>query len=294
VVFTALDTGYKKFKARHKKAQKDPAINSGVMTGIKDIDYPMQGLRDSEFGLVTGPTGTGKSILLMNFAVNCWLCHGDAVIATIEMSRDEYMDRIYSFISHIKFSRFRNEKLNPREWAYLDMLQNKFERHQHKMHIIDMPNGCNMLALKSNIDRIRQKRPVKGIFIDYINIMADRNNEVNLDWQAQVELAISMKLDIARQFGIATWTVAQTTQDNNGAAFSSHIRDQVDVGIALKPDTNTQQNGFLPAKFFKTRNFKAARFVLETNYSIMSGRQPNLKLLKKAQKLEEFDAKLDV
>jgi hypothetical protein len=103
-----------------------------------------------------------------------------------------------------------------------------------------------------------------------------------------------MKLDIARQFGIATWTVAQTTQDNNGAAFSSHIRDQVDVGIALKPDTNTQQNGFLPAKFFKTRNFKAARFVLETNYSIMSGRQPNLKLLKKAQKLEEFDAKLDV
>jgi len=167
-----LDSSYSDFKKRHKLAASDPTINSGVLTGVSYIDYPMGGLRNGEFGMVLAPTGAGKSILLMNFAINCWLHYGDAVVVTIEMSKDDYLDRMYSYLSHIKFNRFRQSQLNEKEWQYLDNIQKTIENHPNKLHIIDMRKGCNMLTLKSNLDRIIQKGNVRGLFIDYLNIIA--------------------------------------------------------------------------------------------------------------------------
>lgn len=291
---TRLDNIYGDFKKRHKRAAEDPALNSGVLTGVPDIDMPMGGLRNGEFGIVLGPTASGKSIILMNFAINCWLHYGDAIIVTIEMSRDDYLDRIYSYLSHIKFNRFRREAINEKEWEYLDSIHKTVEKHHNRFHIIDMRRGCNMLALKANVDKIIQKHNVRGIFIDYLNIMSQENNTVSLDWQQQVGLAIQMKQQIARELHKPTWTLGQTTADNNGAAFGSHIKDQVDIALQLMPNDDTVQTGLLPARFLKTRNFKAARIVLETNYHIMHCKTPSLKTLRLAEKLEQYDAKIKI
>ena len=289
-----LESSYYEFKKRHQIAAADPTLNSGVLTGVKEIDDPMMGLRDGEFGIVLGNTGSGKSIMLMNFAINCWMNYGDAIIVTIEMSKDDYLDRIFSYLSHIQFSRFRREQLNEQEWKYLDFIHRKMKAYVNKLHIIDIAKGCNMLTLKGHADKIIKKNNVRGIFIDYLNIMSQQNGEVSLEWQAQVALAIQMKLQIARELHKPTWTLGQTTNDNNGAAFSSHIQDQVDVGLQLKPNDETKQTGYLPAQFIKTRNFRAARIVLDTHYQIMSCKQPNLKRLRRAEKLEEHDASIDV
>lgn len=291
---TTLDTSYSDFKKRHVLAANDPTLNSGVLTGVRDLDLPMGGLRNGEFGIVLGPTASGKSIVLMNFAINCWLHFGDAIIVTIEMSKDDYLDRVYSNLSHIKFSRIRKEQLNDKEWKYLDNIQKTIENHSNKLHIVDMKKGCNMLTLKSNIDRIIQKHDVRGIFIDYLNIMSQEDNKVSLEWQQQVALAIKMKQQIARELHKPTWTLGQTTNDNNGAAFSSHIQDQVDVALQLKPDEETAQSGLLPARFVKTRNFRAAKVVLETNYQIMRCNLPRLTSLRVAEKLEEYDGRITV
>jgi len=291
---TVLNNSYAGFKKRHRLAASDPALNSGVLTGVSEIDYPMGGLRNGEFGIVLGPTASGKSIVLMNFALNCWLHFGDAIIVTIEMSKDDYLDRVYSNLSHIKFNRFRHAALNVKEWEYLDKISRTLENHKNKLHIVDMRRGCNMLTLKSNLDKIIQKHNVRGIFIDYLNIMSQHDNKVSLEWQQQVSLAIEMKQQIARELHLPTWTLGQTTNDNNGAAFSSHIEDQVDIALKLQPDEDTASTGYLPARFTKTRNFKAARIVLSTCYQIMSCKEPSLPRLKVANKLEEFDGHITI
>lgn len=287
-----MSNSYGDFKKRHQLMAADPSRFSGVMTGIQCIDNPMGGLRDGEFGIILGPTASGKSIILMNFAIHCWMHYGDAVIVTIEMSKDDYLDRMYSLLSHIKFSRFRHAALNKHEWRYLDNMIKMIEKHEHKLHIVDMRKGCNMLSLKANLDKIIQKRPVRGIFIDYLNIMAQPDEKVSVDWQQQVALAISMKQSIARELHKPTWTLGQTTNDNNGAAFSSHIQDQVDIALKLHPDNVTPDTGLLPAQFIKTRNFKAEKIVLETAYQYMSAKPLNHKKLKITSKLEEYDGKL--
>lgn len=288
VTLSDLNSGYGKFVQDYNDYMRNPDKIRGVPTGISEIDRYMISLRNGEFGVVTGDSGSGKSIMLMNFAMHCWLYYGDVIVVTIEMSEQDYIERMYSYISHIDSNRFRKHLLNKKEFSYLDKVHKKVQEHKNKLHIVDMPSGCNISAIKHNINKVIQKNPdkIKLIVIDYMNIISDKDGEINFAWESQVETASSLKLKIARTFKLPVWSAGQTTADNNNAAFSSHIKDQLDVGIAIIKDKDSEMTGFYPAKFFKTRSFKGSSFVLETNYKIWHSDPGNQRLIKKAMELE--------
>jgi replicative DNA helicase len=74
---------------------------SGIMTGIKRLDYITGGFKAGELITVAGRTGMGKSSLLSTFITHQILGGTKAVVFSMEMGRKEITDKIFSMTSSI-------------------------------------------------------------------------------------------------------------------------------------------------------------------------------------------------
>jgi len=261
--------GYEDYKREFKKIQKNPKLIRGVSTGIAEIDKSLIGLREGELGLVAGPTGSGKSIMGMDFLTYCWQTTGDVVALTIEMSKEQYRQRWYCRLSGINYENFRRYDLTPKQWKHLDRTIAKAAKNPNKFIIIDMPEGCTVEAAKGEFKTVMRTADIKLGVIDYMNIMAGPKGEIDMTWETQLGLAAALKLKLARVLGIPLWSMLQTTDDKGKVAFSTHIKDQADVGLRIKPDENTPETGIVGMDWFKTRDFKARSFSLQTDLDKM-------------------------
>jgi len=266
---------FQDFKKEHMKIQLNPREYLGIKTGIEQLDNVMGGLRPSEFGLISAPPGRGKSIMLLDFSYNCFLCFGDALYVTIEMPASQVMIRLYCRLSGINYKFFRDYTLSTDHFNILERKVNKFmTEHPYKFNVMDIPQSCTVTILKNEIESfIKKNKPPKLIVIDYMNILKG-----GYDWQKQLEIAVGIKQEIARYFKIPTWSanqmaVAKAEKEHLKAsdlAFAKNIIDNIDVGISIGLTDESEQDEIYNIDFIKTRDFAAKGFVLQADKSKMT------------------------
>ena len=61
------------FRDEYNAKSEDPNFDAGIQTGYSYLDYVTDGLRPGELLLIGGESGGGKSMLLMNMAIQIWL-----------------------------------------------------------------------------------------------------------------------------------------------------------------------------------------------------------------------------
>jgi replicative DNA helicase len=259
---------YDTYKKRFMKIQKNPNAFMGVPTGIDKIDEYLLGLRRGEFGIVFGPTGGGKSITIMGFAIHAWRMVGNTVVVTIEMSKEQYQSRTFCNISGIEYARFRKHQISKKEWKLLDKTIKKAGQNPNQFRIIDMPEGCTVKSVASEIRKLQRKMEIHLVVIDYMNIMCGPSGKIDFTWQNQLEIAVQLKLDLARALDVPVWSACQV-DDKGGAAFSKHIKDQLDVAGLLEHDDNSKSTGIMYWKWIKERDFKGEDVVLNTDLNHM-------------------------
>lgn len=247
----------------YNKYQKHPDKLKGIPTGINPIDRRITGLRDAEFGLMIGDTGIGKSIFLLDVAVNCYYQYGDVVYITIEMPAEQLENRFWCNISGISYHHFRNLTLTKAHKKQLRKLANKKAKHPFNFEIIDMKEGCMVSDIANRLEPYLKGGKIKLVCLDYMNIVAGPDGKVSLAWENQVEIAMDIKQQICRRFGVPLWSACQVTGDN--LAFSRHIKDNVDVGVKFDEDEDTESTGIMQITYPKTRDFKGTRHRLQTD-----------------------------
>ena len=249
--------------------QKNPEKLIGVPTGIEPIDKHITGLRDSEFGLVIADTGVGKSIFLLDCGVHCWRKYGSVLYFTIEMPAEQLEDRFWCKNVRIPYEKFRKLTLDDKDKLKIKSKMRRFSKNENKFFIVDMPEGCTINEISSKIEAYIKKHDIKLVVIDYMNIMSsDITSKVEMDWQTQLNLAMNIKIKLARKFKLPIWSACQETGDR--VAFSQHIKDNIDVGIRFEVDENTDENNVMYVSYIKARDFKGDRHTIETNRDLMT------------------------
>lgn len=277
---------YEAFKRRFKKIQKHPDLIGGVPTGIKEIDRQMIGIRPGEFGLLAGPTGSGKSVWLLDILTWCWRSTGSVVAVTIEMPKEQYEMRWYCNMSGIDYEKFRKYELTKKQWNHLDRVVEKAKSNKNRFEIIDLPEGCTPQVVATEVKPLVDRYDIQEIGVDYLNIMANKKGEIDLTWEAQVSNAVQLKQLVARGLGVATWTLGQTNGQDD-LAFAKHIKDQLDVGLLLCPDEDTDETGIMPIKWIKTRDFRGKSFTVQTTMNKMRFRPISKRNKKKYRKVNK-------
>ena len=210
--FFSVKEGLEEAFERIDKLSKYKGGLRGVSTGFNDLDNILAGFQKSDLIILAARPSIGKSSLALNFAFNVALKNKIPVgIFSLEMSKDQVIDRLIASLSNIDLWRLRTGRLSS------DGQDNDFSRIQHTMGIlsetpiyIDDAASSNVLQMRAMARRLQAEHGLGLIVIDYLQLMEPRNPNAGIVQQVS-EISRSLK-GLARELDVPVLALSQLSR----------------------------------------------------------------------------------
>ena len=150
---------------------------TGVPSGFHDLDKMTAGLQPSDLIIVAGRPSMGKTAFALNL-VEYATTHSDkpvpAVIFSLEMSKEQLVQRMLCSLAKVDAGRLRTGHLGESDWPKLTMAAGQLTDTQ--IYIDDTP-AISVLELRSKARRLKAEHGLGLIIIDYLQLMRGSNPE---------------------------------------------------------------------------------------------------------------------
>ena len=143
---------------------------SGLSTGLLSLDKILDGLQRSDFLIVAGRPGMGKSGFLIGIAKHVGLeLKRSVAVFTLEMSAEQLLQRMLAMETDIDSQKLRSARLSDSEQ----------ELAQHAMTIlsdariyIDDTPAITPLQMRTKCTRLQMEEGLDLVIVDYLQLMA--------------------------------------------------------------------------------------------------------------------------
>ncbi len=184
----------------------------GLATGFTDLDNILAGLQKSDLIVLASRPSLGKSALATNIASHVAINEKIPVgIFSLEMSRDQLVDRLIADQAGIDLWRLRTGKLSG------DGEDNDFSHIQRALGVlseapiyIDDAASSNILQMRAMARRLQADKGLGLIIVDYLQLMEPRNTQVTMV-QQMTEISRSLKA-LARELNVPVLAVSQLSR----------------------------------------------------------------------------------
>ena len=184
----------------------------GLATGFTDLDNILAGLQKSDLIILAARPTLGKSAMALNLAANIAVNERVPVgIFSLEMSRDQVVDRLIASISGVDLWRLRTGRLSDQGE------ENDFTRIQSAMGIlseapiyIDDAPSPTVLQMKAMSRRLQAEKGLGLVIIDYLQLMEPLNPDANPVQQVS-ENSRALKA-LARELNIPVLVISQLSR----------------------------------------------------------------------------------
>jgi replicative DNA helicase len=141
----------------------------GVPTGFSDVDNVLAGLQNSDLIIIAARPSMGKTSLALNMALNAARDGHYAVgLFSLEMSKEQLVDRLLSTQSGINSWKIRTGNLAPED----------FERLSDAMGVlaetpiyIDDSGFINVMEIRTKARRLKTEKSLDLLIIDHLQLM---------------------------------------------------------------------------------------------------------------------------
>jgi len=202
---------------RLDRAENHPELAAlGLNTGLRDLDELTGGLHQGDLIIIAARPSVGKSALAASIA---YLVAGDekpVAIFSLEMDKDQYVQRLIAIESGINLHSLRNLHLRDTEQVvYMEALG---RLHVLPIAISDTP-GASVRDLRARLLRSAAKRGMPAlVIVDYLQLMTGRRAE---NRQQEVsEISRGLKA-LARELNVPLIALSQLSRAVEGR--SSHV-----------------------------------------------------------------------
>ena len=138
---------------------------AGIPSGISALDSMTTGLNRSDLIIVGARPGMGKTSFALNLARNVAGQGKCVAIFSLEMSREQLVNRLLSSEAKVSVKKLRTGQLSTDEWARLGMAASSL----YEMPIfLDDTSSITVQEMKS---RLRRLEKVDFVVIDYLQLM---------------------------------------------------------------------------------------------------------------------------
>ena len=190
-------------------AAKTDGVVTGIATGFTDLDYKTAGLQPSDLILIAARPSMGKTAFVLNIAEHiCFRENKGVVIFSLEMSREQLINRLLSLESHVDSKSIRNGNLTPKDWEGL--IEGASTIGESKLIIDDTP-GITIGELRSKCRKYKaENRDLSVIMIDYLQLMSGSGRS---DSRQQEISDISRALkSLARELNVPVVALSQLSR----------------------------------------------------------------------------------
>lgn len=196
--------------------QAQSGVEMGVPTGFSELDS-RGGFSLGDLVVIGADTSVGKSSLAWNIAVNAASKGYPIGYVTLEMSPAQLSGRAASRRSFLPAGKITNpaasgdRKLNPSE---MQLLRNVAE--EIKPLLIYISESSSDEQIYSQIKTWVYRHKVKGVFIDYLQILSATNNSFNTETEFLTNVSRRLK-NLAKKLDIFICVLSQFSRPQGGA-----------------------------------------------------------------------------
>jgi replicative DNA helicase len=180
----------------------------GTPTGFTDLDTATSGFQPSDFIVVAGRPGMGKSMFVQNIAQYiAGECKIPVALFSLEMSFQQLLLRMLSAEANVNFQNIRTGFLSDPDWPKLTMAAGKL--YDSPIFIDDTP-GIGVMELRAKGRRLKAEHDVGLLVIDYLQLMQSRGRAENRQQEIS-EISRSLK-GLARELNIPIIACSQLSR----------------------------------------------------------------------------------
>jgi len=180
----------------------------GVPTGFIDLDQLLGGLQPSDFLIIAGRPGTGKTAFMLSAAKNAAQTHKEHVaVFSLEMSNEQLVQRLISQETGIDSHRLRTGKLTEDEWPiFTQAIEVLSDTH---IFLDDTPS-LTPLQLRTKCRRLHLEFNLDLIIVDYLQLMS---GGLRVENRVQEVSYISRNMKVlARELSVPVLAAAQLSR----------------------------------------------------------------------------------
>ncbi|OGE80294.1 MAG: replicative DNA helicase [Candidatus Doudnabacteria bacterium RIFCSPHIGHO2_01_FULL_45_18] len=183
----------------------------GIATGFTDLDNKLGGLQKSDLIILAARPSMGKTSLALDMVRHMAISNKKPVaIFSLEMSKDQLVDRLLAAEADVDLWKMRTGKLN-------DLgPDNDFERIGHALGrlseapiFIDDSGAVNIMELRTKARRLQSEHELELIVVDYLQLMQGRNPENRV--QEVSEISRSLKI-LAKELNVPVLALSQLSR----------------------------------------------------------------------------------
>lgn len=181
----------------------------GVSTGFDDLDHYLSGLQKSDLIIIGARPSVGKTSLALDIARNAAVRSQQPVgVFSLEMSREQVIDRLIASESHIPLWKLRTGRLT--DEMEFQMIQVGLDSLSRAPIYIDDTPSPNILQLRSMARRLQSEHGLGLLIIDYLQLILPRTHSDNTVQQI-TEVSRGLK-GIARELNVPVLALAQLSR----------------------------------------------------------------------------------
>jgi replicative DNA helicase len=220
-----------RIEARHRG---DDSVR-GISSGFTDLDAKTNGFQKSDLIIVAARPSMGKTSFCLNIAANAALeAQIPTAIFSLEMSRDQLVERLLASESFVDLSRLRSGKL--RDDDYPKMSRAAGLLGTAPIWIDDTP-ALTLLEVRSKARRLKAEHDIQLIIIDYLQLI--RGTSRNENRQEEISFISRSLKALARELETPVIALSQLSRapEQRGGDRRPMLSDLRDSG-AIEQDAD--------------------------------------------------------
>jgi replicative DNA helicase len=204
--FRSLKEELQQAFARIERLHQGEGELRGTATGFSGLDNILSGLQSSDMIVLGARPSMGKTSLALDIARHVAL-HDKKPVAffSLEMSRDQLIDRLISAESLVPLWKLRTGKIS--DESDFGLIQNALDLLSRAPIFIDDSAGLNILQMRSMARRLRTEQNLGLIVVDYLQLIQPRTASDNLVHQI-TEISRGLKA-LARELNVPVLALSQ-------------------------------------------------------------------------------------
>ena len=203
------ETVFHVIKKIEAAAQSNSTV-TGIPTGFIDLDQKTSGLQPSDLILIAARPSMGKTAFVLNLAQYIAIRKQyTTAIFSLEMSREQLVNRLLSMESFINGQSMRTGRLEDREWDKL--VESSGAVASSKLIIDDTP-GISITELRSKCRKYKLEHDLKVVIIDYLQLMSGSSSYRDASRQQEIsDISRSLKA-LARELQVPVIALSQLSR----------------------------------------------------------------------------------
>lgn len=258
-----------------------------IPTCIDGLDEHITGM--AGLTLIGGSSGSGKSVLLMEAAIEQFIAGHNVLFISLELSAKIFGNRLKAYLTGIDFSRINRDGmldkttgqslnlLTPEERATIKEATKEFFNRPNRFRIITNPLDSEELLQLIAVDK--SLYDIDVVYVDYLNLIGAPKGSSGEGWRNLSELAKNLHR-LSTSHGIITVSAVQinlTKAPKNGGLPTVEVRGSQELLFSstlflfiYKPDTaDEDQKDSIILYVMKNRNGPTGAHLMEKSFSTM-------------------------